>query len=59
MVECKGIEVKKKVLLLLDLQLKRKVVIWRIRLSVRTQDFHSWKRDSTSLCATRIDFVAQ
>ena len=25
---------------------------WRIRLSVRTQDFHSWKRDSTSLCAT-------
>ena len=30
------------------------IMIWRIRLSARTQDFHSWKRGSTPLCATKI-----
>ena len=45
---------KKEVLLLLDLQLKRKVVIWRIGLQVRTLPFHGGKSGALPLCATRI-----
>ena len=51
--ECKGIEIKKEVLLLLDLQLKEKW-IWRIGLQVRTPPFHGGKSGALPLCATRI-----
>ena len=33
------------------------VLLWRIRLSARTRDFHSLKRGSTPLCATNFNQV--
>ncbi len=42
------------------LSIQKEVVIlqpiykWRVRISASTQDFHSWKRSSTLLRATKI-----